>query len=172
MKPFNTFLVGILLLITFLTGCAETPPSGSSLLVQKIDETGFNDLVKQRDGKILFINIWATWCVPCIEEFPYLIQLADEYRNADVDFVGISADFDDEIERKIAPFLKKQKANFPNYVRSFENDEDFINEVNRDWSGGLPATVIYDKSGNRAAFLLGKKDYRTFKQAIDSVLAL
>lgn len=137
--------------------------------VEPIDETGFKQLVQQRNGKILFLNIWATWCLPCREEFPGLVKLAKEYRDSDVEIVGISADYPDEIDSKILPFLREQHADFKNYVRNFADDETFINTINPKWSGALPITVIYDREGRQRDFHLGEADFETFRKMIESI---
>ena len=137
--------------------------------VEAIDEAGFQQLLQQRNGKILFLNVWATWCLPCREEFPALIKLAETYKDSNVEIVGISADFPDEVDSKILPFLQEQQANFKNYVRNFSDDEAFINTINPEWSGALPVTVIYDPEGNQKVFHLGEGDFQTFQEQIESV---
>ncbi len=134
-----------------------------------IDEDDFQALKKQHEGKILFINAWATWCVPCQKEFPDLVRLKEYYSDSDVVIVGISVDFPDEVESKVKPFLYSQKVNFPNYVQNFKKPEDLINLLNEKWRGAVPATFIYDKKGNQQAFLLGKHSFDEFKSAIESI---
>lgn len=146
-----------------------TTESGNMKRVDLIDETGFKDLVANRDGKILLVNVWATWCVPCREEFPDLVKIADQYHSQNVEVIGISADFPDEIESKIEPFLKSQNAGFKNYVKNFEDDEAFINSVNPEWSGALPATFVYDTDGVLRESHFGENDLDGFRQMIEQV---
>ncbi len=141
----------------------------AAIEVSLLDEDGFQALKKQHEGKILFINAWATWCVPCQKEFPDLVRLKDYYRDSDVVFVGISVDFPDEVESKVKPFLYSQKVNFPNYVQNFKQPEDLINLLNEKWRGAVPATFIYDKKGKQQAFLLGKHSFDEFKEAIEKI---
>lgn len=155
----------VFLLSSVFSGCKEKTISP----VEPIDETGFQQLVQQRNGKILFLNVWATWCFPCREEFPDLVKLANEYNESDVEIVGISADFPDEIDSKIIPFLQEQQAGFKNYVRNFADDETFINTINTKWSGALPITVIYDREGQQRDFHLGEADFTTFQKMIEAV---
>ena len=139
------------------------------LAVSLIDENAFNALKKKQLGNILVINVWATWCVPCKEEFPDLIKLAEAYKDSDVTLFGISVDYPDETETKVIPFLKKQQANFPNYVQNFKRQEDLINLMNPEWRGAVPATFIYDKNGRQQSFLLGKHSFAEFQNAIDKM---
>ena len=84
--------------------------------LERLDESKLNDLVRSRDGHALFINVWATWCLPCTQEFPDIVRLSGELKGKKIDFVGVSADdFDDEIPR-VLPFIVKQKAAFRFFI--------------------------------------------------------
>jgi thiol-disulfide isomerase/thioredoxin len=136
--------------------------------VISIDQSGLRKLVSQRNGKILFLNIWATWCAPCVEEYPDLVKLAGSYSEQEVEVVGISADYPDEVDSKITPFLRKLNVPFTVYVANFQHQEDFINAVDPSWNGALPATLIFDKRGNRRSFLVGQGSYDRFRKMVDS----
>lgn len=153
--------------ILFFSLTISFAQKNNRFVVEKIDKTKLEKIIKQRNGKPLFLNLWATWCVPCREEFPTINKLTQEYKN--VDFIGISIDFPDEVESKIIPFLKSQKAKFISYVNGFEKDEDLINMLDENWNGALPATFIFDKSGNKISFLEGEKTYNEFKREIEKV---
>jgi len=150
----------------------DSKPSTAELAtidVLILDADSFQPLLNQHQGKILFINAWATWCVPCIEEFPDLVRLKDFYKDSDIVFIGISVDFPDEVESKVKPFLYSQKVNFPNYVQDFKDPADLINLLNKNWRGAVPATFIYDRKGRQQKFLLGKHSYDEFQQEIESI---
>jgi len=140
---------------------------GNPLVVEPIDEPAFEQLETERGGKVLLLNVWATWCIPCKEEFPDLIRLAEYYRDRNVEIVGLSVDFLDEVESRIKPFLMAQNVNFKVYVADFENQDKFINKLNSKWSGALPATFIFDAAGNQKVFLQGKQTYTEFKKRIE-----
>lgn len=86
--------------------------SFDSTEVKSIDQNELNSIIENREGKLLLINIWATWCVPCREEFPDLVELSQHYQN-ELDVIAISVDFTEDIQTKIKPFLKRIKSNFP-----------------------------------------------------------
>ncbi len=139
--------------------------SGSkSLVVESTDKVKLEKLIKERNGKVLLLNLWATWCIPCREEFPDLVKIKNSF--PDVDIVGISNDYKDEIETKIKPFLKKQNVNFTNYVNGFDNGTDLIDFLNKNWNGALPATFIFDSHGNLKVFAPGKKDFNYFQREL------
>lgn len=125
-------------------------------------------LIENRQGKILFINFWATWCGPCREEFPDLNRLSQLYADDRVEIVAISVDYPDEIDTKIRPFLKKMAPTFPVYVADFEDNEALINRINPDWSGALPASIVYDSLAVARKFHLGKADFETLQRLVES----
>ena len=172
-----------LVIIFFVVGCSEkkqneeqNQPASESVgqkdLSLQVDSIGRSELVKlinNRKGKILFLNVWATWCVPCREEFPDIIKLSNTYKNSDLEVVGISVDYPDEINSKIVPFLLKNKVPYKIYVSDFKKDEELINILNAKWSGALPATFIYDRNGIQRFMLAGKGTYNKFKNEIEKL---
>ncbi len=142
---------------------------GFSQNVKTIDEKGVKNLIENRGGKSLFINFWATWCLPCVEEFPDIVKLAEKYK--DVDFVGISLDHPDEITSKIQPFLKKMKAPFPNFVAKFKDDQILIEMINKNWNGAIPATVIYNSKGKQLSFHAKKLSYKEFETELKKIVS-
>jgi len=150
----------------------DSEPTAADLAaidVSLLDADGFQILINKHRGKFLFINTWATWCMPCKEEFPDLVRLQEYYSDSDVVFVGISVDFPDEVESKVKPFLYSQKVNFPNYVQNFKDPADLINLLNTNWRGAVPATFIYDRQGNQQKFLLGKHSFEEFQTEIENI---
>jgi len=117
----------------------------------------------------LLINVWATWCMPCREEFPDLVKISNIYKNK-VHVVGISVDDSEVSDSKVIPFIKNQKADFEIYLLKVVEPEDFINLLNKKWSGAIPATFIYDKDGNQKEMLIGKQSYESFEEAIKKVI--
>jgi thiol-disulfide isomerase/thioredoxin len=172
--------LGIFLLL-LLVNCTSKPDQASEVAIPKtdssqdmslnlMDEKQLQEFISSRNGKYLFLNVWATWCVPCREEFPDLIKLAEMFSGKGVEFAGLSVDYPDEIESKILPFLEKNPVNFPIYVQNFEDKENAINLLNEKWSGAIPATFIYGADGSQLHFLLGKHSYEEFQQVLQSLL--
>jgi thiol-disulfide isomerase/thioredoxin len=135
--------------------------------VEPINEQGLRQLIHERAGRILLLNVWATWCKPCVEEFPGLIRLQQTYRDSLVDIVAISVDYPDEVASKIIPFLDSLGVSFTVFVADIPKPEDLINTLNPAWSGAVPATFVFDRHGRRRAFLLGRKNFEIFKDAVD-----
>ena len=167
---FNLKFCAFILLI-LLVGINSTlfPQSKSVSGVKIINISDLSQIVKENKGNPLLINVWATWCAPCREEFPDLVKLAINY-NEKLKVIGISADDSDVIDSKVIPFLKKNNAEFENYLIKAVDPEDFINLLNKDWSGAIPATFIYDNNGAQKEMLIGKRSYEEFEQAINKVI--
>jgi thiol-disulfide isomerase/thioredoxin len=175
----------LIFLTLFLFSCAkENEPkieaNKESLVKPKVFETAeldvplldaqvFQDLLAKHRGKILFINAWATWCIPCKEEFPDLIRLKESYHDTEVEIIGISVDLPDQIDSAVKPFLISQNVNFLNYIQNFKDPAQLIDLLNKNWRGAVPATFIYDRDGNQQAFLLGKHSFEDFKTTIESI---
>ena len=146
----------------------STSPVISGIDVKIISVEDLKDLIGKRNGMPLLINVWATWCAPCREEFPDLVKIANKYVNK-IDVVGINVDFPEEIDSKIIPFLKRVNAGFTNYIIKVIDPEDFINLLNEDWSGAIPATFIYDKDGNQLLYLIGKQSFEEFEKIVEGL---
>lgn len=163
------FLVVFLAALTACKGEKQKDVQ-NEISVKTLNHQGLEKLISNHSGKILFLNVWATWCVPCREEFPDLVRLADAYSKKNIAFAAISADYPDEIETRRKPVLKKMKANFPMYVQNFKKQETLINRLNPEWNGALPASFIFDRNGNRVAYLPGKHSFKEFSLEIDKFL--
>ena len=160
-------LTGLIILIKPLYISFELL-AARSIEVEIITVDDLGHLIEDRNGRPLLVNVWATWCAPCREEFPDLVKISNKYGNK-IDVVGISVDFPVEIDSKIIPFLKKHNAVFTNYVIKVTEPEDFINLMNKEWSGAVPATFIYDKTGNQIEYLVGKRKFEEFEKVIENL---
>jgi thiol-disulfide isomerase/thioredoxin len=143
--------------------------SNPSSNVKLINVPDLELILEEGKGSAILINVWATWCEPCREEFPDLVKLSDQYKK-NIRFIGISADDIDDLSSKVIPFLKKQNAQFENYLIKVSEPEDFIDVLDSDWSGAIPATFIYDKNGQQTEVLIGKQSYEEFANAIKKVI--
>ena len=148
---------------------AETKPGAANPpRLTQIDDAKIKQLLKP-NGKPLLVNFWATWCVPCREEFPDLVKIDHEYRGK-IDFITVSLDFIEEIERDVPKFLSEMKAEMPTYLLISADENTLISSITKDWSGGLPFTILYDEKGEITYTRQGKVSHETLKGEIEKTL--
>lgn len=126
------------------------------------------DAVKAAKAKVVVVNVWATWCIPCREEMPDLLKIRRDFADRGVSLLLVSGDFSTEREAA-AEFLGEQGVDFPTYIKTGD-DMAFINAFDAKWSGALPATFIYDGQGQQRHALLGKTSYAELEAKILDVL--
>lgn len=114
--------------------------------LETIDEAGIKDLLQNNSGKLRLINIWATWCGPCVIEFPEFVTMNRMYRGRDFEFVSICLD-DLEKKDKALKFLKDKQASNKNYIFNIDNKYAFIEAIDPKWQGALPYTMIVEPGG-------------------------
>lgn len=119
--------------------------------VASFDYEHLEPLFEQNDGTTYVINFWATWCLPCVKELPFFEKLNETYKNKNVKVILVSLDFPKKIESQLLPFLERKKVQSTVYVLDDPDANSWIEKVNKDWSGAIPATVIY-KGKNKKFF--------------------
>ena len=139
--------------------------------VTQIDAVALKNLLKREgeNAKPLLINFWATWCDPCREEFPELVEIDADYKEK-IDFITISLDDVEELNRAVPKFLTDMKAQMPAYLLKTDDEEAAIASVTKDWQGGLPFTVLINEKGEIAYIRQGKIKAETVRSEIDKVL--
>jgi len=111
-----------------------------------ISEQGLKDLLKNPSDKLRLINVWATWCGPCVTEFPEFITMNRMYRRRDFEFISVSADEPAKMGKALQ-FLQSQQASGTNYIFSTDNKYKLIEAIDPKWQGALPYTVLVEPGG-------------------------
>lgn len=142
-----------ILFIVFLFGCKnsqEEPVSESGTEITKAeipvyDFAGFEHLLQQEDGKTYVVNFWATWCKPCVKELPAFEAINEEYSGKEVEVILVSLDFSEKLESHVVPFVQKHDLKSDIVLLDDVDANTWIPKVDEDWSGAIPATLIYNK---------------------------
>ncbi len=100
---------------------------------------------QKNTDSIYVINFWATWCKPCVKELPAFEKIGSEYSNKKVKVVLVSLDFPDKIEEQVIPFIKKNNIESEVVLLDDPDANSWIPKVSPEWSGAIPATVIYKR---------------------------
>jgi len=165
---FRSFAAFVVLLAGIRSPSMSAPAPAGDDSVRVVGIADVQEFIGRHRGEVIVINVWATWCVPCVEEMPDLVTLS---REDHVRVVGISIDDPEEIHSKVVPFLRKHAVPYPVFVKAAGGDEAFINALNKDWTGAVPATFLYDTAGRQRKMLVGKQTHASLRKAVDSLRA-
>ena len=136
------------LAMLWLVGCnqAQSPQEWKDVeSVPKSDFAGIEHLFHKSNDTTYVINFWATWCKPCVAELPYFVELHEKYKNEKVKVLLISLDFVKQIDKKLIPFINKRQLEPPVILLDDPDANSWIDKVDPEWSGAIPATVVYNK---------------------------
>jgi peroxiredoxin len=125
---------------------AEIEWAKEPVKLDTINTTGIAELVKNHSDKLRLINVWATWCGPCVAEFSDFITMNRMYRDRGMEFVSISAD-DPANKDKALKFLVRKQASGTNYIYTGDDKYKMIEAVDPKWDGALPYTLLVEPNG-------------------------
>ncbi len=158
-------MILLLLMTVFNGGAAEFG-------VPQLKTVTGNELAQVVNGyagkKAVLVNVWATWCPPCVKEFPDIVKLQKSYGDR-LQVVFVSVDFPGA-ESSVIRFLEKQGVDWPTYMKTGK-DEPFIAAVSAAWTGAIPATRIVNVSGDTVTFLEGMSTYEEFDTLVRKAMA-
>lgn len=126
---------------------------------------GIKKLLQNPSDKLRVINVWATWCGPCVAEFPDFITINRMYRSRDFEWVSISAD-EPSKSNKVLKFLQKQQASATNYIFNDSNKYKLIDAIDPKWEGAIPYTVVVEPGGKIVYARQGAIDPAELKKII------
>lgn len=134
--------------------------------LEAIDVEGLQKLLRNKDsGKLRLLNVWATWCGPCIIEYPEFLDMQRMYGARDFEFVSLSADQPDQRD-KVLRFLEEKESGVPNYLFSGKDKYALIEAIDPGWDGALPYTVLVAPGGEIVYRRMGSIDPLELRRAI------
>jgi len=151
----------ILLLLILLQSCntnrKDTVVSKNKAIVENkeiyeieipiYDFSELEPLLNKKNDTTYVVNFWATWCKPCIKELPFFEQLGKQYASKNVKVILVSLDFPDKLETQVIPFVKARDLKSEVVLLDDPDANNWIPKVDKDWSGAIPATLIYNDKG-------------------------
>ncbi len=114
-----------------------------------VDYDGLEPILNKNDDKTYVINFWATWCAPCIKELPYFEKLNQNYSGKNVEVILVSLDFPRMYEKKLKPYIKENDLKSKVIALDDTDMNRWIPKINENWTGAIPATIIYNKTGRK-----------------------
>ncbi len=135
--PYFDFMNKLLAVFLHLCICAAY---GQTAEVAKFAEV--QKVLSSANDTTYIVNFWATWCVPCVKEFPAFQELAHKHRNEKVKLVMISLDFASEREKTLVPFLAKHPIEAKVLLLDEPDYNSWIDKVDKAWGGEIPVTLM------------------------------
>lgn len=114
--------------------------------LDEIGEAGIRDLLKNDSENLRLINVWATWCGPCVMEYPEFIRIQRWYNWRDFEFVSISAD-EPGNKARVEKFLRDKKSAVRNYIFTGKDKYALMEAIDPEWEGALPYTLLVEPGG-------------------------
>jgi thiol-disulfide isomerase/thioredoxin len=150
----------------------KASPRAQATAVQEIDAEGLKKLLRRdsKQARPLLVNFWATWCDPCRDEFPDLVQIDKDYKARGLEFVTVSLDDPSDIKTSVVHFLQTMHSSMPAYLLNVVDPEPSIKGVDADWGGGLPATFLFDAQGRVVFRHMGRIQPAELRIALDKTL--
>ncbi len=135
-----------------------------------VNSYNFNDLapmLNQQNDTTYVVNFWATWCKPCIEELPSFEKLHTNFKNQKVKVLLVSLDLPRQVETNLIPYIKKKQLQSKVVHLKDPDMNAWINKVDLQWSGAIPATVIY--KGNKRKFYEQTFTYEQLQTELEKI---
>lgn len=156
-------------LVVLLASCGPTKHVNvEDVHVTPVTSTDVQRLIHEPGAKAVLVNMWATWCGPCREEFPGLVRVAEKYNGQGLKTILVSADDTDQVAA-VKKFLAEEGVDFPAYIKA-EKDQAFIDGLGKQWTGALPATFIFDGNGKLRDFWEGGVAFNVFEHKVVEAL--
>lgn len=169
------FLVSILITITAFAFAQSKNKNNSADFTFASQDLDGNKISSEvfADNKITMINIWGTFCGPCIREMPYLAKLSEENKSKGVEIIGIPIDIIDDWGRLDAgaksdalKIIKQTGVKYKNVVPTIEMFQTFLRGIQ-----AVPTTIFVDKNGKQIGQpYLGARSQKDWQKIIDKLL--
>lgn len=149
---------------------AAGPKLPASTVVERVSRSEVGEILQAARGKVLVVNLWATWCPPCVEEMPYFATFYNEYHDKDVAFLPLSVDDPAQIDSNVRRFQQDKGLPFPVRVL-VERDLDALGKVLKTpLDGAIPVTLVYDREGKLKQSWEESITLENLKGAVDRLL--
>ena len=114
--------------------------------VELVDEKALRELRENKTDKVRMVNFWATWCGPCVTEFPDLVEIHRMYRHRNFELVTVAVNFPDE-KPEVLEFLKQRQASGKNLLLGSEDKDKLLGTFGEAWRGAVPLTLVIAPGG-------------------------
>jgi thiol-disulfide isomerase/thioredoxin len=144
------------------------PPAPSAIMtadIKNLDGTTFK--LQDKKGKVVLINLWATWCGPCVAEMPHIVEMQDKFKDKGFEVIGL--DSDGEPKDDIEAFAAKQKLNY----QLGWADEALVGEfIKVSRLQGIPQSLLINREGQLTGVFTGggAKTVDKMKETVEKIV--
>ena len=131
--------------IIFILCCMLNTSQSNAQSLKEVDSDVLEALTHNFNDTTYVVNFWATWCSPCVKEIGYFEELHRKSKSDNVKVILLSLDFPKQIDRRVIPFLKEKEITADVLLMTDLDYNSWIDQIDPDWSGAIPATLIYNK---------------------------
>lgn len=149
-------------------GFTYLPVTGQDLEYLKVPQ--LENILNSKDNKLYVINFWATWCAPCIKEFPAFKKVSEEFSDQKVQFIMVSLDFPSQVNEQLIPFLKRNDVKLRVALMTDLDYDSWIDIVDPSWQGDIPATLVFNNVKKKRSFRPGAMDEAGLRNLINANL--
>ena len=154
-----------ILVVLLMVSCKE---ESKEITFTEVDYNGLEKVLNKQDNKTYVVNFWATWCAPCVKELPYFERINKQYKDKNVEVVLVSLDFPKHFDTKLKNFINEKQLQSELYALNDMDSNYWIPKVNKDWSGAIPATLIYNS--NKREFFEQAFEYEELEKTLNKFL--
>jgi thiol-disulfide isomerase/thioredoxin len=147
----------------------DTPSTenASSVEVEVVDVAGYEAAIAELKGKVVLVDFWATWCLPCMERFPETVAWSNEHEAEGLQVISVSMDSPDDVD-SVKEFLAEQKADFRHLISQWgvglKSMENFKIQ-----GGGVPYYRLYDREGTLRYEFSGSSESYENVEALEQI---
>jgi thiol-disulfide isomerase/thioredoxin len=149
-----------------LLGWQLTASAGTELVTPQ----QLRSVLEQEQGNVVVLNLWGSWCTPCLKEIPDLVALEQELAERGVVVIGLGMDEPDTLDTLVEPFREKHFPGFRTYLRDAPDMDSVVSIVDPAWNELLPTTYLIDRDGNVVKRIQGKRSREQFRAEIEPLL--
>jgi thiol-disulfide isomerase/thioredoxin len=137
--------------------------------LRQVDLEGLRDRIEAHRGKVVLVDVWATWCRPCVKAWPKLVRLVEEYKKQGLVVLTLSTDAPEKTAA-VKDFLGKHGAPGESLHLKARNYDDFVTQLGTKWEGGVPAVLLYGRNGKLRYELIGARATDDLEDKVEKLL--
>lgn len=146
---------------------AATTETASTRLLKAQD---LRALIEAQRGKVVVLNLWATWCTPCLREIPTLLRVTQELTPRGLVLIGVAMDEPQSLNTLVEPFRRRFFPRFPTWLRDEPDMDTIASVVDQAWNEILPTTYVIGRAGKVVTKIQGARSESQFRATFEAAL--